>query len=369
MARIMGVGVVGCGVISQTYQRVAQEFDQFQIVACADLDPARAEAFAAVDSTGRTRALGLDELLVDPEVDVVLDLTVPLAHAEVGIAALQAGKALYSEKPLATTRADGRALLEVATEAGLRLGCAPDTFLGGGLQTCRYAIDEGLIGEPVGACALLARHGPEEWHPDPAFFYAPGAGPLFDLGPYYLTATVALLGPIRSVSGMARISSAQRLVRAGARKGEVLSVSTPTHVTGVLELASGIPVTLVSSFDVWASELPCFEIYGTEGTLSVPDPNTFGGPVRLWEESTRAWRELELVNGYSDQARGIGLADLVRTMTSPREPRASGALAYHVLDAMTALLEAGEHRCVIELASSAARPKPLPKGLARREID
>jgi len=363
------VGVVGCGVISRVYQRVLQWFPDVQVVACTDLDPAAAKAFAQADSTGRTRVLGFDELLEDHVVDVVLNLTVPLAHAGVTRAALSAGKAVYSEKPLATAREDGAELVRLAAERGLLLGCAPDTFLGAGLQTCRRALDEGLIGEPVGAVAFVAHHGPEEWHPNPGFFYEPGAGPLFDMGPYYITAIVALLGPVASVSGLARVSSAERLIRAGSRSGEVLKVTTPTHVTGTLELASGVPVTFLASFDVWAGHLPRFEIYGTEGALSVPDPNTFGGPVELWDAGTRKWHTLELVNAYTENSRGIGLADLAGARSNGRAPRASGVLAFHVLDVMVALLEAGEERSVVKVASSADRPAPLPGGLARGQVD
>lgn len=364
-----GVGVVGCGVISRVYQKVATEFAGLKVVACSDIDPAAAKAFSDADPSGDTRAVSFESMLEDPEVGIVLNLTVPTAHASVTRAALAAGKAVYGEKPLATTLEDGAELVRLASTEGLLLGCAPDTFLGAGLQTCRQALDDGLIGEPVAAVAFVGRHGPEEWHPSPAFFYEPGAGPLFDLGPYYLTTTVALLGPIASVSGVARISAAERRIRAGARAGEVLKVTTPTHVTGTLELVSGVPVTFLTSFDVWADHLPKFEIYGTEGTLSVPDPNTFGGPVELWDATGREWRALELVNSYTDNSRGIGLADLESARSSSRAPRASGGLALHVLEAMAALLRAGEERDVVRLTSSAERPAPLPVGLARGEID
>lgn len=364
-----GVGVVGCGVISSVYQKVAAEFASLEILACSDINPAASKAFAEADPSGLTRAVPFEELLGDPRVDVVVNLTVPAAHAGVTRAALEAGKAVYSEKPLATAPEEGAELVRLAAKKGVLLGCAPDTFLGAGLQTCRLALDEGLIGEPVAAVALIGRHGPEEWHPNPAFFYEPGAGPLFDLGPYYLTATVALLGPIASVCGVARISTPERRIRAGARAGEVLQVSTPTHVTGTLELVCGVPVTFLTSFDVWADHLPKFEIYGTEGTLSVPDPNTFGGPVELWDATSRQWRSLELVNAYSDNSRGLGLADLARARQTGRAPRASGQLAFHVLDAMAALLQAGEQGRVVRLESSAERPAPLLRGLSRGEVD
>lgn len=363
------IGIIGCGVISGAYLKVIREFHHLDIVACADLNMDRAKALAEADALGRTCAMTVEELLSDPDVDIVVNLTVPVAHAEVTEMALRAGKSVYSEKPLATSREAGADLCALAGERQLRLGCAPDTFMGAGLQTCRRLLDAGVIGEPIGAATFMALHGPEEWHPNPGFFYEPGAGPLFDNGPYHVAAVATLLGPTRAVSAVARISTSERRIRSGPRAGQTLPVTTPTHVTGILELASGIPVTLICSFDMWPHTLPHFEIYGTEGTLSVPDPDKFGGPVRVWDTATREWREIDLVNGYAGRSRGLGLADMASAVQSGRSARASGELAYHTLDVMQSLLEAGAQRRVVEVASTVERPEPLAVGLQRGEID
>ncbi len=272
------IGIVGCGNISGTYLKVAKTLDALEVVACADVDLERAKARAA--EFGIPRACTLDELLADAEIKIVVILTPPAAHAEVGLAALAAGKSIYSEKPLAVFREDAQELLAMAAERHLVVGGAPDTFMGAGLQTCRKAIDDGLIGTPVAATAFMLGHGPEAWHLDPEFFYKTGGGPMFDIGPYYLTALVSLLGPVKGVTGMAQISFPERVVGSGPKKGQKIIVEVPTHVVGLLEFASGVAGTIITSFDVWKTDLPRIEIYGSEGTLSVPDPNTFGGIVK-----------------------------------------------------------------------------------------
>ena len=351
---------IGCGNISDVYVRVAHSFEALDVLAVADRHIERAAALAA--RYGVPKACLPEALLADPEIEIVVNLTPPDAHAELALAALEAGKSVYNEKPLAIGRDEARRMLELAGRKGLRVGCAPDTFLGAGLQTCRKLIDEGAIGEPLGASAFVLTHGPEAWHPNPDFFYQPGAGPLFDVGPYYLTALVALLGPVRRVSGAAHISFPERTVGSGPRQGQKIGVRTPTHIGALLDFADGAVGTLTTSFDVWKSSLPWIEIYGSEGTLSTPDPNTFGGPVRIWRAKTQAWEELALVPGFSENTRGLGVADMARAMQSGRPQRASGQLAYHVLDIMHAVLEssaAGRH---VELASTCERPAPLPAG-------
>lgn len=351
-----GIGVVGCGNISSTYMEVLGQFRGVRVVACADLDMARAEAQARKFGV---RALTVDALLADPAVEIVLNLTVPRAHAEVARAALLAGKSVYNEKPLAIERAEAAELLALAAERGLRVGCAPDTFLGAGLQTCRQLIDDGVIGEPVAATAFMMGHGPEGWHPDPEFFYQHGGGPLFDMGPYYLTALIHLLGPIRRVAGAARISFPERVIGSEPKRGQRIAVRTPTHVAGLLEFAAGPIATLITSFDVWAGTLPHIEVYGSEGTLLCPDPNTFDGPVQVWRTSTQAWEEAPLVAGRRDQSRGIGVAEMAAAMRSGRPHRASGQLAFHVLDAMHAILEAAQAGQHVALSSSCDRPPRL----------
>jgi predicted dehydrogenase len=355
------VGLIGCGTISSVYLENCAKFNNLEVVACADLDLARAVAKAAQYNV--PRAIPVEELIADPEIQVVLNLTIPAAHGAVALAALEAGKSVYNEKPLAITREDARRMLELADQRGLRVGCAPDTFLGGGLQTCRKLIADGWIGRPVAATAFMLGRGPEGWHPDPEFLYQPGAGPLFDMGPYYLTALIALLGPVRRVTASAQISFPERLITSQPRYGTMITVRAPTHVAGVLDFAGGAVGTLVTSFDVWAAEAPRLEIYGADGSLSLPDPNSFGGPVRVRRPGMREWQELPLLYGYAGEGRGVGLADMAAALATGRAHRADGRLAYHVLDIMHAFLDASREGRHIDLASGVAPPDPLPVGL------
>jgi predicted dehydrogenase len=307
--------------------------------------------------------------MADPEIELVLNLTIPAAHAEVARQAVAAGKSVYSEKPLAVAREDGSALLTAAKEQGVRVGCAPDTFLGGGLQTCRKLIDDGWIGEPIGAAAFFTSHGPEAWHPDPVFYFAPGAGPMFDMGPYYLTTLVALLGPVRRISAMARASFPERTITSQPKYGQRIPVTTPTHVTGALEFESGALGTMLTSFDVWGSTVPRIEIYGTLGTLLVPDPNTFRGPVRIRRAGEADWSDVPLTHGYIENSRGLGLADMAAALRSGRPHRANGALAFHVLDCMQSFLDAAESGRPVRVRSSCPRPGALPLGLRDGQVD
>jgi predicted dehydrogenase len=270
---------------------------------------------------------------------------------------------------LATSREEGKRILEVAAVRGLRVGCAPDTFLGGGLQTCREAIDNGLIGRPVAAAAFMMSRGPESWHPDPGFFYASGAGPMFDMGPYYLTALIGFMGPVRRVTGSEAISFPERVIGSEPLKGQVFKVEAATLITGILDFAAGGIGTIITSFDVWSSNLPRLEIYGSEGSLSVPDPNTFGGPVRLKRAGDEGWRELPLTHPYTGNSRGLGVADMAHALRSGRPHRAGGEMAYHVLDIMDALAEASKEGRHQELTSRCERPKALPVGLPEGVLD
>jgi predicted dehydrogenase len=349
------IAIVGCGNISDTYFKNCLEFG-LDIAACTDMDMSRAEARAA--QFGVT-ARPLNEVFADPSIELIVNLTPPNAHAEISRAALNAGKHVYSEKPLATNRTDGAQLLELAQRKGLRVGCAPDTFLGAGLQTCRKLIDDGLIGEPVAAVAFMTGRGMEMWHPNPDFFYQPGAGPMFDIGPYYLTALVSMLGPVRRLTGSTRISFPERLITSQPLAGTKIKVNTPTHVTGVLDFVGGPVATVITSFDVWAANLPRVEIYGAEGSLSLPDPNTFGGPVRVSSATDEEWQEVPLIPGRTEESRGLGVRDMAAAIREDRPHRANGEMAYHVLDLMQSFEEAstsGEH---IEIQSRCERPAAL----------
>ncbi|WP_159881834.1 Gfo/Idh/MocA family protein [Paenibacillus puerhi] len=355
--RRIKAGIIGCGNISGIYLKNGSLFESYEVVACADIDLTRAEAKAQEYGI---RALTVEGLLADPEIEIVINLTIPAVHATVCLQALEAGKHVYVEKPLAVTREDGRRIVELAERKGLRVGSAPDTFLGGGIQTCRRLIDEGAIGTPIAATGFMMSRGHEHWHPDPQFYYEPGGGPLFDMGPYYLTALVALLGPIRRVTGSARITFPQRTVSSKPKAGTVIDVKTPTHVAGVMDFAGGPIATLVTSFDIMAgTNLPNIEIYGSAGSLRVPDPNTFGGPVYLRPAGTNEWTEVPLTHGYAVNSRGIGVADMASAILEGRPHRASGALAYHVLDAMHGFHEASAEGRHVELESECETPEPL----------
>jgi predicted dehydrogenase len=351
------VGLVGCGYISDRYLKNAPHFPEFTIVACADAELERATRRA--EEYGVTAVCTVAELLAVPAIEVVLNLTTPEAHAPVTLAALEAGKGVYNEKPLAIALEDGKRLVETASSWGLRLGAAPDTFLGGGLQTCRQVIDQGVIGQPVAATAFMLIHGHEGWHPDPDFYYQKGGGPLFDMGPYYLTALVSLLGPVRRVTGSARATFSERTIRSEPRAGERIPVTVPTHLAAVLDFANGVIATLVTSFDVWASEMPHLEIYGSEGSLSLPDPNTFGGPVRIRSAADDAWVEVPVTRPFTENSRGLGLADMAAGLRSGAPHRASGDLAYHVLEVMHAVETASRDGRHVEIMSTCERPEPL----------
>lgn len=359
------VGIIGCGAISGIYFQAGRTFEMLDIVACADLIRERAEAKAKEFGC---KAVTVEELLADPEIEIVLNLTIPNAHASIAQAAVEAGKSVHNEKPLTITREEGRKLLATAKEKGVRVGCAPDTFMGAGIQTCRKLIDDGVIGEPIAATAFMMCHGHEGWHPDPEFYYKVGGGPMFDMGPYYLTALVNLIGPVKRVSGSTRITFPERVIGSEPKKGQVIKVDVPTHVAGLMEFANGAIGTIITSFDVWAAELPRIEIYGTKGTLSVPDPNGFGGPVRVFLPQ-EGWKEVSLTHGYEENSRGIGVADMAYALRSGRKHRASGELAYHVLDIMHAFHDASDQGKRVDLESTCERPAALPVGLKPGTLD
>jgi predicted dehydrogenase len=302
----------------------------------------------------------LEALLDDPKIELVVNLTTPQAHHSVSLAALKAGKHVYSEKPIAVEMEHGHELLAEAKSAGLMIGCAPDTVLGAGLQTARAVLDAGEIGDPVGAQAFMMGPGHESWHPDPSFYYKSGGGPLFDMGPYYLTALVNLFGPVKRVTGSARTTFETRTITSQPRAGEVVPVETPTHISAVLDFASGPVVHLTTSFDVQTHSMPFLEVYGSQGSLRLPDPNGFGGPVEVWKPETRQWQSVSVDRPYSENSRGLGALDLARAMQEGREPRASGQVALHVLETMHAVLASSRDGTHKNVATPCPRPDPMP---------
>jgi predicted dehydrogenase len=362
-----GVGIIGCGNISEVYAAKLSALPFVDLVACADVVPERAKQLA--EKHGAPKVLSPDALIADDDVEVVVNLTIPAAHQKVSLQVVSAGKSVFSEKPLALDLTEGLALGRAAGEAGVRVGCAPDTFLGAGLQTCRKLIDDGAIGEPVAANGFMLQPGPEAWHPGPSIFYQRGAGPLFDMGPYYLTALVHLLGPARRVTGSARITHAQREIGSKPLRGQMIDVEVPTHVSSVIDFESGPVASLTTSFDVQSSRLRNIEIYGTEATLSVPDPNTFGGPVAIRKRGEREWTEIPLSHGNAEQSRGIGLADMIRGVQQSRPHRASLELSSHVLDLMESIVRASDEGSHVAPRTTCERPAALAPGLPDDTFD
>lgn len=360
----MRVGVVGVGTISRTYLETMTRLPGLSVVAAADLDVERARQ--AAETYDGVRACTPEELYADSEVEAVVNLTIPAAHGAVAKAALAAGKHVYGEKPLAATRREAAEVMADAERHGKRVGCAPDTVLGTGIQTARALLDRGEIGAPNAASAFFVSAGPEPWHPDPEFYYKAGGGPLLDMGPYYLSALITLLGPVRRVVGRASRARSTRTVGKGPKAGYTFDVDVDTHLTGVLEHESGVLSTLVTSFDVHASRLPRIEVYGSDGAMSVPDPNRFDGDTELWSSSGGEWRVADIAGGYADAARGYGVADMARAIRNDQPHRASGELAFHVLDVMESLLSASSAEesdsgaGIVTVQSTVERPESVP---------
>jgi predicted dehydrogenase len=351
------IGIVGLGVISRAYLDTLAGHPEISIVAVADLDADRSAAAAATIPGAEARTV--EDLVNSPDVQTVLNLTVPAAHAEISLSAIDRGKNVYSEKPLAATLLDARAIIDAAAVAQVRVGCAPDTVLGTGTQTARAALDAGLIGRPLMASAVMINPGPERWHPDPDFYYAAGGGPLLDMGPYYIAALVHLLGPIRAVIGASSRLRSERVIGSGPRMGESIRVEVDSHVSGVLEHTNGVLSTIITSFDGMTTRAAPIEVHGDAGTLEVPDPNAFAGEVGLFEPRTAEWRALQPSAGYVDGSRGVGLLDLVaadrRSFTG-----GGGELALHICEVMNALLWSSVEGQRIELATLIERPSPVP---------
>lgn len=366
MPQKIKVGVIGCGDISGAYLTASQVFSNIEIVACASRSMETAKLKAAEYNL---KAMTVDELLAYEQIQIILNLTTPQAHTEINLKALNAGKHVHCEKPLAVEKNDGKKVITLAKEKGLLVGCAPDTFLGGGHQTCRKLIDDGLIGKTIAGTAFMMLHGHESWHPNPGFYYLKGGGPMLDMGPYYLTALINMLGPVKRVSASTSMAFKERVATSEKRFGERLPVETPTHITGNVDFQNGAVVTLITSFDVWHHSNHFIEIHGTEGSLQVPDPNYFDGPVKICRASNSSWEEVPLSHGYTDNMRSIGVADMARAIQQKSINRCNGDLAYHVLEVMHAFLESSESGKHILIESSCEQPDVLPVNLMPGQLE
>jgi predicted dehydrogenase len=364
----LGIGFIGTGNISSAYLKAIlgkdgmPGFGVLDVKALADMKPEAASARAAEFGL---KALSVDALLADPEIDLVVNLTIPRAHVEVGLKCLAAGKHVYSEKPLGITYAEGRKLLDAANAAGLRIGSAPDTFLGGAHQQARAVVDSGALGQLVGGTAFMQCPGHESWHPDPAFYYDIGGGPMLDMGPYYITDLVNLLGPVARVSAMSSRLRTERTITSEPKKGQVMPVHIDTHVTGSLGFANGAIVQIGMSFDVAAHKHVPLELYGTEQTLIVPDPNFFGGELELRKRGRdEPWIPVKVEAPYADgNYRSLGVADMAAGILENRPHRANGDLALHVLEVMEAFEHAARDGRVVEIKTPVSRPAPLVESL------
>jgi predicted dehydrogenase len=364
--RKVGFGVIGCGVISTAYLKAAQRFANLELRAVSDMRGTAAEKQAAAFGVP---AMRVDQLLKRDDIEIVVNLTVPLAHTDVSLAVLDAGKHVHSEKPLGVSVAEARKVMDLANGKGLRVGCAPDTFLGGGHQTARKLLDDGAIGQPVGGTAFFMCPGHERWHPAPGFYYLRGGGPMLDMGPYYITDLIQLLGPIVSVMGVATRPRAERLITSQPLNGTRIPVEVATHVAGLLEFASGAVVSIAMSFDVPKHNHAPIEIYGTEASMLVPDPNRFGGEVSVAKPGEE-WRAMPHTHGNVDgEFRSIGVADLAAAIATNRPHRASGALALHALEAMEAFQTSSDEGRRVKLQTTVERPAMLPAGLPTGQMD
>ena len=359
----VNVGIVGCGNISGIYltNLTGMFADTVNVVAVCDLIPEK--ALAAQEKYHIPKAYFTDEeIMADGEIELIVNITTPDQHCPVNLMALAAGKHAYCEKPLAICREDGEKQVALAKEKGLLLGGAPDTFLGGGIQTCRKLIDDGWIGDVVAVNASMRCHGHESWHPGPAFYYQKGGGPMFDMGPYYLTCLVNLVGAVESVMAYTRVTFPQRLITSQPLRGTLVDVEVPTHIAGLMKFEGGAVGTLTTTFDVYDDHQACVEVVGSRGSLLVPDPNGFGGPVKLLREGQNAYEEVPVVYGYRENSRGVGVADLCRALREGGTPRANCAQTFHVLDLMCAFHESSDSGREVSLQKGFVRQPALPLG-------
>ena len=353
------IAFIGVGAISGIYlKNITETFQEIEIIGVCDLIRERAEK--AVEKYNIPKLYEtMYDAFADEEVDIILNLTRPYEHFDVTKAALEAGKHVYSEKPLAATLEEGKILVELAQEKGLMLGGAPDTFMGAGIQTCRKLIDDGYIGTPVGAAAFMICHGHESWHPDPEFYYKHGGGPMMDMGPYYITALVNLLGGVSAVTGVTKTSFDQRIITSQPKCGQIIDVDVPTYVTGIMQFESGAVGTIFTTFDVHYNGQARFEIYGSKGTLFVPDPNTFGGPVKLLRPEQGEVMEVPLTFDYKENSRALGLADMAKALQTGRPFRPSYTQTCHVLEIMETFQKSSDAGKTIQLESKYQRPAPM----------
>lgn len=363
----LNVGIIGCGNISTTYLDLAPLFKGYQFTACADLNLAVAEARAAEYGLA---AMSVDDLLTSPDIDIVVNLTIPEAHNDISTRILKAGKHVYSEKPLALEVSEANALAALASEKGLSVCCAPDTFFGGTHQLTRKLVDEGAIGTITSGTCHVMSHGMEDWHPNPDFFFQPGAGPILDLGPYYISALVNVIGPVKRVAALTSMATPERMIQNGDREGEMIPVDTPTTIHALLDFHSGASITLSASWDVWSHEHNNIELYGTEGTLFVPDPNFFAGDLRIHKKQGETElvqpidHPFDVVNDTRNDEqranyRGAGLADMVNAIAENRDARCSLARAAHSLDVMLSILKSGETGEFVTIETTCTRPDAL----------
>lgn len=356
----IGIGIIGCGNISDAYLKAAPQFPVLQIVACADVNMAAAQAKA---STYGIEALEVAALLADPRIGIILNLTTPAHHVSVGKAVIAAGKHVYSEKPLGVELAEALTLVNAAKAAGLRVGSAPDTFLGGVHQTARAAIDSGMIGDVVAGQAHMMCPGHELWHPNPDFYYQPGGGPMLDMGPYYLTCLINMLGPIAHVTGASSTPQQSRTIGSGLRQGQTFGVQVPTHISGLLTFANGAIITLTTSFDVWKHGANHIELYGRTGSMIVADPNQFQGEIKV-AHGKGDWAALPQTHRYGDgNYRILGLADMAQAILSHRPHRADVSVALHVLEVMEGIAVSASTGQRIAMKYGCARPAALPGNL------
>lgn len=356
---MMNIGMVGVGSISGIYlQNLTNTFKEIKLIGVCDLIRERAEAAKEKWNVPKIYDTMYD-MFADPEIDIVLNLTRPYQHFEVSKAALLAGKHVYSEKPLGASFEEGVELVRIAEEKGLMIGGAPDTFMGAGIQTCRKVIDSGMIGDVIGSACFMICHGHETWHPDPEFYYKYGGGPMMDMGPYYVTALLNLIGGVKQVTGVTKTNFPKRIITSEPHYGDVIDVDCSTHVMGMLHFDSGAVGTIITTFDVYHNEGCRFEVYGTKGTLFVPDPNGFGGPVKLLRPEDGQAKELPLMFDYKENSRTLGLADFAKALETGREFRTSYKQTLHVLEILTAFDKSSKEGKTIDLTTHYERSIPM----------